>query len=231
LESIAERSPANFSLDSISSYCSVKSSRILAYSLSIAVLLGAGWLCIYGESFFSLTRRVQPEVLVVEGWIGDEGLLAAAEEFMRSDYKYVVVTGGQRDGRQSSSNYAETAARELTRSGIPEDKIVIAKTEEIERERTFKSAAAAWRALQNKGIHPEKINVLTLGPHARRSGLVYAKVFAPTTQVGVIAWVPAEYGSTPWWRSTSRTKCLLKEIVGYPFELLLNSGRISDSPG
>jgi len=209
----------------------VKPARILAYSLPIAVLLVAGWLCIYGESFFSLTRRVPAEVLVVEGWIGGEGVRAAAEEFGRSDYKYVVVTGGQTDSRQSSSNYAEIAARELTRSGIPEDKIVIAKTEGIERERTFKSAAAAWRALQNKGIHPKDINVLTLGPHARRSRLVYGKVFAPATHIGVIAWVPADYGSTPWWRSTRRTKCFLKEIVGYPFELLLNSGRISNSPG
>lgn len=209
----------------------MKPARILAYSLSIAVLLGAGWLCIYGESFFSLTRRVPAEVLLVEGWIDDQGVLAAAEEFKRSDYKYVVVTGGQTDGRQSSSNYAEIAARELNRLGIPEDKIIIAKTEGIERQRTFKSAAAAWRALQNKGIHPKDINVLTLGPHARRSRSVYRKVFAPATDIGVIAWVPADYGSTPWWRSTRRTKCFLKEIVGYPFELLLNSGRISNSPG
>jgi DUF218 domain len=207
----------------------VKPARILAYSLSVAVLLVAGWLCIYGESFFSLTRRVPAEVLVVEGWIGDEGVRAAAAEFMRSDYKYVVVTGGQTDGRQSSSNYAEVAARELTRSGIPEDKIVMAKTEGIERERTFKSAAAAWRALQNKGIHPKDINVLTLGPHARRSRSVYGKVFAPATHIGVIAWVPAGYETGPWWQSRRRMKCFLKEIVGYPCEVLLNSGRISNS--
>jgi hypothetical protein len=208
----------------------VKPARILAYSLSIAVLLGAGWLCIYGESFFSLTRRVPAEVLLVEGWIGDEGVLATAEEFMRSDYKYVVVTGGQTDGGQSSSNYAEIAARELNRSGIPEDKIVIAKTEGIEHERTFKSATAAWRALQNKGIHPKDINVLTLGPHARRSRLVYNKVFAPATDIGVIAWVPSGYGASPWWQSRRLMNCFLKEIVGYPYEVLLNSGRISNSP-
>jgi hypothetical protein len=211
---------------------SVKLSRILVYPLSIAALLGAGaWLCISGESFFSLTRRVPPEVLVVEGWIGDGGVRAAAAEFARGDYKYVVVTGGQTDDRHSSSNYAEIAGQELIRSGIPEDKLIVAPTAEIEHVRTFKSAVAAWHALQNRGIHSKDINVLTLGPHARRSRLVYAKVFAPVTQVGVIAWAPADYQTTSWWQLRSRARCFLREIVGYPFEALLNSGRASNSPG
>jgi hypothetical protein len=58
---------------------------------------------------------------------------------------------------------------------------------------------------------------------------VYAKVFVRGAQVGVVAWTPSNYEIGPWWRSASRTKCFLKEIVGYPFEVLLNGGRISDS--
>jgi hypothetical protein len=115
--------------------------------------------------------------------------------------------------------------------GIPKDRIIVAASGEIQHQNTFNSAISAWRALQNRGIHPQYANLLTLGPHARRSDLVYSKVFAPATKVGVIAWVPPDYGSTPWWRSTRRTQCLFKEIVGCPFEVLLNSGRISNSPG
>jgi hypothetical protein len=201
-------------------------------AVSILVLLGvAAWLCIFGESFFSLTRRVPAEVLVVEGWVGDDGMSAAAAEFVRGGYMYIVATGGETDQREHPSNYAEFAEQALIRRGIPKDKIIIAPTGEIDHERTFKSAVAAWRALQKKGIHSKDINVLTLGPHARRSRLVYAKVFAPAARVGVIAWVPSNYETAPWWRSRSRTKCFLKEIVGYPFEVLLNSGRTSNSPG
>ena len=210
-----------------------KSSPTLLGALAIVVLLFIPviWLCIYGESFFSLTRRVSAQVLVVEGWIGNDGVRAAAAEFGRGGYQYIVATGGQAEDRQDRSNYAEMAEQELIRSGIPKDKMIIAPTGEIEHERTFKSAVAAWRALKKRGIHPEAINVLTLGPHARRSRLVYAKVYAPATQVGVIAWAPSDYEAAPWWQSSSRTKCFLKEIVGYPFEVLLNSGRTSDSPG
>jgi hypothetical protein len=57
--------------------------------------------------------------------------------------------------------------------------------------------------------------------------LVYQKVFAPPIPVGVIAFVPSKYRIEPWWQSVTRTKCLFKEIVGYPFERLFNSGRTS----
>jgi hypothetical protein len=106
-----------------------------------------------------------------------------------------------------------------------------APTGETESERTFNSAVAARCALMKRGIHPETINVFTLGPHARRTRLVYAKVYAQAAQVGVIAWIPSNYKAEPWWRSKVRTQCFLKEIVGYPFEVLLNGGRISNSPG
>jgi hypothetical protein len=212
--------------------CGAKWSAKLLAGLCLFVFLVTPliWLCFYGEAFFSLTRRLPAEVLVVEGWIGNDGIRAAAVEFEAGGYQYIVATGGQTDDRPHSPNYAEIAGQELMRFGIPRDKIIIASTGEIEHERTFKSAAAAWRALQNRGIHPEAINVLTLGPHARRSRLVYAKAYAPATQVGVIAWAPSNYETEPWWRFRGRTKCFLKEIVGYPFEVLLNSGRISNSP-
>jgi hypothetical protein len=201
-----------------------------AFAMVVVLAFSMIWLCIYGESFFSLTRRLPAEVLVVEGWIGDEGVRAAAAEFERGGYRYIVATGAQVPERRDPANYAEIAEQELIRLGIPQDKIIIAPIREVEHRRTFKFAVAAWLALQKRGIHPEAINVLTLGPHARRSRLVYAKVWAPDAQVGVIAWEPPYYQTEPWWRSIGRTKCFLKEIVGYPFEVLLNSGRGSSSP-
>jgi hypothetical protein len=188
------------------------------------------WLWVYGEAFLSLTHRLPAEVLVVEGWIGNEGLRAAATEFERGGYYYIATTGGQTKDRQGPSNYAEIAAKELILLGLPENRIIIAPTGEIEHERTFNSAVAARRALNRRGIEPKAINVFTMGPHARRTRLVYAKVFASGADIGVVAWTPSNYKSEPWWWSISRTKCYLKEIVGYPVEVLLNGGRISNSP-
>jgi hypothetical protein len=189
------------------------------------------WLWYCGEGFFSLSRPISADVLIVEGWIGSDGIRAAAEEFKRGAYKYVVATGGLtvEPMADDHSSYAEIAKKELLKSGIAEESIIVGSIREIERERTFKSAVATWQALQRRGVHPRAINVLTLGPHARRSRLVYEKVYAPDVQVGVIAFVPPWYRSQPWWLSRARTKCLLKEVVGYPFELFFNSGRVSSS--
>jgi hypothetical protein len=208
--------------------------RVLLGSCCILLILliaGAAWLCSSGESYFSLTRRVPADVLAVEGWIGQDGIRAAAAEFEERGYQYLVATGGLIEEGQNRSNYAEIAERELIQSGIPIDKMIVAPTGQIERQRTYESAVAARQALQRRGIQPNALNVFTLGPHARRSRLVYEKVYRPRTQVGVIAFVPHNYEVEPWWRSKGRTKCLLKEVVGYPFEILLNSGRSSNAPG
>jgi hypothetical protein len=88
---------------------------------------------------------------------------------------------------------------------------------------------AVWRALQTIGIQPKVINVFTLGPHAQRSRLVFAKAGGQGTKVGVIAWTPPGDQALPWSRSSDRTKALLTETAAYLFEALLNSGRAPNS--
>jgi hypothetical protein len=170
--------------------------------------------------------------LVVEGWIGRDGVRAAGEEFEQRGYGYIVAAGGSTSDRwdEDRSSYAEIAGRELIRIGVPEDRIIIAPARKTERQRTYESAVAVWQALQAKGIHPKALNVFTLGPHSRRSRLVAAKVYGPGTEIGVVDWAPPRDAAEPWWRSSERAKDLLAETTGYLFEVLLNSGRSSNSP-
>ena len=83
---------------------------------------------------------------------------------------------------------------------------------------------------RHSGIKPRALNVFTLGPHARRSALVFAKVNSHGPKVGVIGWVPEEYKREPWWRSSDRSRELLEETFGYVYEVLFNSGRHPNSP-
>lgn len=87
--------------------------------LVVFLLIPVIWLCFYGEAFFSLTHRLPADVLVVEGWIDTDGLRAAAVEFARGGYKYIVATGGATNDPQHPSNYAEISEQELIRLGIP----------------------------------------------------------------------------------------------------------------
>jgi len=185
------------------------------------------WFCC-GESFLSLSERRPAEVLVVEGWIGRDGVRAAAREFVEHGYRYVVAAGGVTTAERWEGggwSYAEGAEHELIRSGVPADRIIVATARSTERQRTFESAVAVRRTLQAEGIHPKALNVFTWGPHARRSRLVFAKVESPDTNVGVVSWVPSTYDAVPWWQSSDRAKELLTETAGYLYEALLDSGR------
>lgn len=167
---------------------------------------------------------------MADAWLGPDGVRAAADEFKLGSYEYIVVTGDRTERRWNQSDDSASAEEELISSGIPKERIITAPGSHIAHQRTFESVVAAWKALEARGIRPKILNVFTLGPHARRSRLVYAKVFGPSTQVGAIAFVPPNYELQPWWLSERRTLCLLKEFVGYPFEVLLNSARSSNSP-
>jgi hypothetical protein len=186
----------------------------------------------YGESYLACTQRSPAEILVVEGWIGRKGVGAAADEFKRGDYRYIVCTGGLTSNRweDQSASFAEMAAAEMIRLGVPKTNILVATAKITESHRTFEAAVAAWRTLQEAGIKAMALNVFTLGPHARRSALVFSKVNSPGLKIGVIGWVPAEYEHEPWWQSSDRSRELLDETVGYLYELLLDSGRRSNSP-
>jgi hypothetical protein len=194
----------------------------------------AVWWFICGESFLSLTDRLPAEILIVEGWIGTNGVRAAAAEFRNGGYRYVVATGSQPDDKgwqEHGWSYAQGAANELARSGIPPEQIILVPAKNTERGRTYESAVAVWRKLQSLSINPKSLNVFTWGPHARRSRLVYAKLYARQASAGVVSWAPPDYETVPWWRSSERAKELLTETAGYVYEALFNSGRSTNSPG
>jgi uncharacterized SAM-binding protein YcdF (DUF218 family) len=185
------------------------------------------WWFTNGESFLSLTHRLPAQVLAVEGWIGSDGIRAAATEFKEYGYRYLVTTGGPADQRweQRQRSYAEIAEDELIGLGIPANQIIFAPSRDTDFDRTYESAMAEQRALQVRGLQPKAINVFTLGAHARRSRLIYAKVGGAGTNVGVVSWNPPHNDGVPWWRSSNRAKNFLTETAGYMYEVLLNSGR------
>lgn len=191
------------------------------------------WWLAFGESFLSATLRVPRDILVVEGWIGRDGVRAAASEFKNGGYRYVVTAGGVCAGsgwEEGGWSYAEKAKEELLRLGTPESKIVVARAADSERNRTFQSAVAVWQALEARSIHANALTVFTLGSHARRSLVVFEKVSEGKVQIGVVGWIPSDYKSEPWWRSSERARELIVETAGYLYEELLNSGRASNYP-
>jgi hypothetical protein len=183
--------------------------------------------CAYGESFLSPTSPLPAEVLVVEGWAGPGSVAAARREFQRGGYRLLITAGGPTGDTWAvrNWNYAELAAEELLRKGLPKDRLLAAPSNNYDAQRTYQAALAVRQALEARGPLPAAINVWTRGAHARRSRLVFARAFGSQTQVGVIAWTPENQAPVPWWKSSERSREFLGETAGYFFERLLGSGR------
>jgi hypothetical protein len=183
--------------------------------------------CIAGENYLRVTAPATADVLVLEGWIGFEGCRAAAKELALHPYRYVVVTGADASAHWNDrpGNYADMAAWELERSGVPLTKIIRAPAKQTAAQRTYEMAVAVRQALRERGLVDAKITVFTSGVHARRSRLVFRKTLSGNPDVGVIGWYPAPETSEPWWASTERTENFLKETVAWLAEFLFDSGR------
>ncbi|HWA29282.1 MAG TPA: ElyC/SanA/YdcF family protein [Lacunisphaera sp.] len=203
------------------------------FLLSLLWMVPATLWIIFGERFLSYPERRPAEVLVVEGWIGEEGIREAKAEFLRGGYRFIVATGGLSGENWSPRrwSYAAEAEEQLLRMKIPREQVILARPQETETDRTFGSALAVRAALRARGLQSASVNIYTRGAHARRSRLIYAKVLETSAPVGVVTWLPSGYENQFWWRSSARAEALIKETVAYPLELLLNSGRTSNSTG
>jgi uncharacterized SAM-binding protein YcdF (DUF218 family) len=88
------------------------------------------------------------------------------------------------------------------------------------QDRTFHSALNVRRWLDSQGIGAARIDVLTLGAHARRSRLMFAAALGPRVQVGVIAVPDPRFDLAHWWRTSEGVRSVIGETIAYVYARL-----------
>ena len=129
---------------------------------------------------------------------------------------------------QAWPTYAHASAAYLERLGISAERIIIAPAKDPTVSRTLANAQGfALRAKEN-GLG--KVDVLSLGVHARRSRKMYRKACGDAMEVGVIALRDPEAPPGEWWKSLRGWFKVAKELAGVPVSSLFEAEEVESKP-
>jgi len=187
-------------------------------ALSIAIGSVLVSVILFVHPFLAPTKPVGGDILVVEGWLPDYALEKAKVRFQKEGYQLLVTTGGEIGKGYHLSEYktwAELAASRLKSLDFPEDKIMTAPVHKnFKKDRTYYSILALQRRLYEEGFNEASIDMVSLGVHARRSWVLFEKVFS-SANVGVVAISPNEYDASRWWLSSEGVRSVISESIAY----------------
>jgi DUF218 domain len=177
------------------------------------------WLAV--DQFRELKQSPEQCLLVVEGWAPDNVIEEAAALYRGGGYSKIASTGGPITGMEhlfQTDSYARFGASRLIERGVPAEGIIVAAAVSVDRRRTQRSALDLKMELKNHDGLPQVINILTHCVHARRSRMIFQRVFGDEVQVGVRGVVSEAFTAENWWKSSAGLKSVPLEIVSLIYD-------------
>ena len=86
-------------------------------------------------------------------------------------------------------------------------------------ERTFLSAVVLRDRLAQEGESVSRLDIVSLGPHGRRTRLLYEHAFGDGVDVGIVSVPSREYDPNRWWASSEGTRSVVTEALGMAWTL------------
>ena len=171
---------------------------------------------LYG--FLAVQDPLPGGILVIEGWSPDYVIAGAVDEFHKSRYGQICLTGGPIEFGNAMSEYktyAEYALAICLKSGVPAEALHAVPAAAADRDRTYASAFALRQWMQKQGMTDVKINIAGNGSHSRRTRLVYEKALGPGVKVGISNIEERNFDPRRWWASSSGFRSVLDELIAY----------------
>jgi hypothetical protein len=165
--------------------------------------------------FLAITNRTGGEFLVVEGWLPAYAYREAVAEFRRGAYKKIIAAGTITNDGETEDSREFFAEGTLVRFGISSDQVVTASCKGSQRDRTFCSALAVKQWLHRQESKITAIDIVTLGPHARRTRLLYEKAIGDEAKVGIIALNDRRFNPNHWWQTSEGVRAVIGEAIAY----------------
>jgi hypothetical protein len=168
--------------------------------------------------FLAITERENTPYLVIEGWIPNYALQEGIAEFKSKPYQMIFTVGSDPlTGKyiEPGDSIAIEAAARLKWMGMDPDMVQAVPANIKYRNRTFQSAVALRKWIEEKHLPVTSFNLVTLGPHARRSRMLFEKAFEGQATVGIISVENREYDPKRWWKYSEGVKEVIGEGIGY----------------
>ncbi len=174
------------------------------------------------NSFLSMSEPADARIMVVEGWLPDYALREALAEFKRMKGSRLITTGGPLEKGYFLSEYktfAQITSATLKKMGLDSAAIITLPTPEVLIDRTYASACEVKKWIERSGMPISAINLISLGPHTRRSRLLYEKAFEASPKipviVGAIALPDQMYDRRSWWKTSWGFRAVTDELIAY----------------
>ncbi len=123
------------------------------------------------------------------------------------------------------TNHAYVTTATLLRLGIGQDVIEVVPAPKTLRDRTYTSALTLNKWFGEQGVSPKQLQVIlqvmTLGPHARRTRLLYEKAMGDRVAIGIIATEDEGFDPQHWWRTSLGFRTVTDELIAYGYARFL----------
>jgi uncharacterized SAM-binding protein YcdF (DUF218 family) len=186
--------------------------------LILALCLGGLGVVKGAYPFLATTRPVSTKTMVVEGWLPPSVVQQLANRYAAREYQQIVIPRGLFRGRsayESGEFAANYMAESLVQLGVPKDRVHVLFFDSVKVDRTYHSALAVKKWYRERGEQIGSMELVTMGPHARRSRLLFRKALGNEVKIGVLALEDDHYDAQHWWRSSAGVREVPFELIAY----------------
>jgi len=192
-----------------------------------------GWLLLIlllAGAFFAFLKNLYPflapnkapheGVMVVEGWIHDFALDDAVTMYKTGNYSKIVCTGTPIETGsyiQQFKSYPEMTADRLRKMGIPDNQIFVTVSDDNRNNRTYLAAVAMREGIMAYNITETNLNLVTVGPHGRRSRMLFQKALGKDYHIGVTSLDESTYDAEDWYTCSEGVRSVIGEFIAYTY--------------
>jgi len=162
-------------------------------------------------------------VMIVEGWIHDFALDEAVIMYRAGNYSKIVCTGTPIETGsyiQEYESYPEMTAARLSAMGIPDNEIVVTVADANKNDRTYLAAVAMREGIMAYNIEGTNLHLVTVGPHGRRSRMLFQKALGKDYRIGVTCLDESSYDAKDWYKCSEGVRSVLSEFIAYTYAKL-----------